>query len=66
MATAGTPAQELPHALDVAESKLVNYFFKKRERNKMGKEATSAMKIGERLGLIRDKIEGLIIDQQTD
>lgn len=30
------------------------------------KEATTARKIGESLGLIGDKIKGLIIDQQTD
>ena len=35
-------------------------------RNRMGKEATSAMKIGESLDLIGDKIEGLNIDQRTD
>lgn len=35
-------------------------------RNRMGNEATSARKIGESLGLIGDKIEGLSIHQQTD
>lgn len=35
-------------------------------RNRMEKEATSAMKIGESLGLIGDKIEGLSINQWTD
>ena len=34
-------------------------------RNRLGKEATSARKMGESLGLIGDKIEGLSIDQQT-
>lgn len=35
-------------------------------KNQVGKKATSARKISESLGLIGDKIKGLIIDQWTD